>query len=171
MPSSTEPNECLARRSVQFQVPVPFWLLTKALVHWSRYHCEHHNPCYSHFKGYTPLGAPADNWFPFYSNGSRTPLLGDIFSPIGLTGEDSVAADIKSADTALDFFDVLYYDGGADCGLAPGADPNLRYCLDTTLAWMLNSTSVWEGVKRLHFYVTYGRFWATNAPFICLRSM
>ena len=27
-------------------------------------------------------------------------------------------------------------------------DPNLRFCLDTTLAWMLNSTFVWKGVKR-----------------------
>ena len=35
-----------------------------------------------------------------------------------------------------------------------GGDPNLRYCLDTTLAWLLNSTSVWEGTSRLHFFIT-----------------
>ena len=49
---------------------------------------------------------------------------------------------------------MLYYGGGADCGMPHGGDPNLRYCLDTTLAWLLNSTSVWEGTSRLHFFIT-----------------
>jgi hypothetical protein len=57
------------------------------------------------------------------------------------------------ADRALDFFDVLYYDGGADCG--HNADHNLAYCLDSSLAFMLNSSTIWNGVKRLHFFITY----------------
>ena len=58
-----------------------------------------------------------------------------------------------AADRALDFFDVLYYDGGADCG--HNADHNLAYCLDSSLAFMLNSSTIWNGVKRLHFFITY----------------
>ena len=111
-----------------------------------------------HFHGFTPTGAPTDDWFPFYdlagTPGGRTPLLGNI--SVGLVDESTVAAEIRAADTGgLDFFDVLFYDGGADCGFPEGGDPNLKFCLDTTLAWMLDSTSVWKGVNRLHFFVTY----------------
>lgn len=56
-------------------------------------------------------------------------------------------------------------DGGADCGLPAGGDPNLRYCLDTTLAWMLNSTTVWQGAKRLHFFISFIHLaWPDKTP-------
>jgi hypothetical protein len=67
--------------------------------------------------------------------------------------EATVRAELKAADRALDFFDVLYYDGSADCG--PNPDPNLGWCLDSALAFMLNSSSIWDGIERLHFFITY----------------
>jgi hypothetical protein len=78
-------------------------------------------------------------------------LLGNL-----TTNEDTVAAEIQEADTALDFFDVLYYDGGTDCGYNPATqDPGLKWCLDSTLAWMLNSSAVWGNTSRLHFFISY----------------
>ena len=115
------------------------------------FHCAPGDHCLTdHFHGMQPTGAPTDDWFPYYP--SRTPLLGNL--TVGLVTEAAVAAEVRAADTALDFFDVLYYGGGADCGLLAGGDRNLRYCLDTTLAWLLNSTSVWNGTQRLHFFIT-----------------
>eukprot|EP01047_Picozoa_sp_COSAG01_P054514 COSAG01_NODE_5965_length_3929_cov_4.932898_5_plen_439_part_00 len=115
------------------------------------FHCAPGDHCLvDHFHGMQPTGAPTDNWFPYYP--SRTPLLGNL--TVGLVTEAAVAAEVRAADTALDFFDVLYYGGGADCGIPAGGDPNLRYCLDTTLAWLLNSSSVWKGIERLHFFIT-----------------
>jgi hypothetical protein len=115
------------------------------------FHCAPGDRCLTdHFHGKQPTGAPTDDWFPYYA--SRTPLLGNL--TVGLITEAAVAAEVRAADTALDFFDVLYYGGGADCGIPSSGDPNLRYCLDTTLAWLLNSTSVWNGTQRLHFFIT-----------------
>jgi hypothetical protein len=56
------------------------------------------------------LGQPCEFqviWFPYYSG--RVPhLFGNTSSPAGLTQESTVAAEIRAADAALDFFDVLY---------------------------------------------------------------
>jgi hypothetical protein len=78
----------------------------------------------------------------------RIPLLGNLTSV-----ESTIAAEFKAADVALDYFDILYYDSGWDCGTA--ADPNLRWCLDSALAFALNSTRVWAGLQRLHFFITF----------------
>ena len=53
------------------------------------------------------------DWFDDYPG--RIPLLGNV-----TTDESTVAREVAVADTALDFFDILYYDGGADCGSAAG---------------------------------------------------
>lgn len=100
----------------------------------------------SHFAGYTPLGQSTLNFFQEYPE--RTPLLGSM--PLN---EWSVAEELAAADSALDFFDVLYYDGGPDCGY--NADPGLRWCTDATLAFMLNSTRVWGNTSRIQFFLTY----------------
>lgn len=112
------------------------------------YNCSDHPlpSCWSHFKGYSPLGVPTEDFFPYYP--SRTPTLG-LYS----TKLDTVVQEMHAADRALDYFAVLYYDADADCG--PNPDPNLSYCLDASLAFMLNSSAVWEGVQRMHFFVTY----------------
>lgn len=103
--------------------------------------------CSSHFHGFTPTGSPTPNWFSSYPE--RTPLLG-----MYTTDEATVAREVAEADTALDFFDMLYYDGGSDCGPNPD-DPNLNWCLDSSLAFMLNSTTMWRNVTRLHFFISY----------------
>ncbi len=107
-------------------------------------------PCYSHFHGFTPLGTPVDNFFTFYPE--RTPLLGLYSNNVA-----TITAEVKTADAAgLDFFHVLYYDddGEQDCG--PNPDLNLSPCLDVALAFMLNTTSVWENTTgRLHFALAY----------------
>jgi hypothetical protein len=112
------------------------------------YNCSlHPTPsCWSHFKGFSPLGAPTEDFFPYYP--SRTPTLG-LYS----TALDTIVQEVHAADRAMDYFAVLYYDADADCG--PNPDPNLSYCLDTSLAFMLNSSAVWEGIQRMHFFVTY----------------
>eukprot|EP00039_Didymoeca_costata_P023430 m.7068 g.7068 ORF g.7068 m.7068 type:complete len:505 (-) comp3643_c0_seq1:164-1678(-) len=116
------------------------------------YTCQGATNCDSHFKGYTPLGVAVDDWRPYYPN--RIPLLGNLS-----VSEDTIVNEIKTADKALDFFDVLYYDGGS--GPSNGklecdnSDANLAHCLDTALAWMLNSTKAWVGVQRLHFFISY----------------
>ena len=102
--------------------------------------------CYSHFHGFTPIGNPTSNWFPDYPE--RTPLLG-----MYTTDEATVAREVAAADKALDFFDILYYDGGSDCG--PNPDPGLSWCLDSSLAFMLNSTTMWKNTSRLHFFISY----------------
>lgn len=105
--------------------------------------------CYSHFQGFTPRGAPVEDFFPSYEG--RTPLLG-LYSD----REATVAAEVHAADAAgMDFFHVLYYDanGERDCG--PNADANLTPCLDAALAFMLNSTAVWAGTSRLRFALAY----------------
>ena len=97
---------------------------------------------YSHFSGFTPLGAAVADFFPYYP--SRTPLLG-----MYTDAEATVAAEVRAADAAgLDFFHVLYYDddGERDCGLP---------CLNSALAFMLNSTAMWAGVSRMRFAVAY----------------
>jgi hypothetical protein len=68
----------------------------------------------------------------------------------------TITAEVRVADTALDFFSMLYYDqnGGMSCGSHP-TDLNLAPCLDSSLAFMLNTTSVWEGTSRLRFFITY----------------
>ena len=148
--------------------------------------------CYSHFHGYTPLGAPVLNFFDSYP--SRVPLLGNLTTDV-----DTVTREVHAADAAgLDFFDILYYDGGHDCGMPPssvaasdgaagnvaaaatttntttitagqqvdpGPDPGLRWCLDSTLAFMLNTSSVWANTTgRLHFYLTYSNDIDKNTP-------
>jgi len=66
----------------------------------------------------------------------------------------TVAAEVRVADRALDYFAMLWYDApDSFCGINP--DPNLSWCLDSALAFMLNSSEVWEGVSRLYFYITY----------------
>ncbi len=56
--------------------------------------------CYSHFQGFTPLGARVQDFFPYYPE--RTPLLGK-FDDLRST----VAAEVHAADAAgLDFFHV-----------------------------------------------------------------
>ena len=110
------------------------------------YFCEGRANCTGHISGYTPTGARTASWFDTYP--SRIPLLGNL-----TTDEITVAAELAAADRALDFFDVLFYDAGADCG--HNADRNLRYCLDSSLAFMLNSTTIWNGIHRLHFFITY----------------
>lgn len=73
--------------------------------------------------------------------------------------EETIVQEVHAADTVLDYFDVLWYNGGV--GPKQGAhmcgneDPNLSYCLDTGLAWMLNSTRVWQNVTRMSFFITY----------------
>ena len=111
--------------------------------------------CYSHFHGFTPTGQPTANWFP--SNPERTPLLG-----MYTTDKATVAREVAAADKALDFFDILYYDGGADCG--PNTDPGLRWCLDSSLAFMLNSTTIWQNTSRLHFFISYSNDIDRNRP-------
>ena len=102
--------------------------------------------CWSHFKGFTPTGAPVDNFFPSYPE--RAPTLG-----LYTTALDTIIAEVRAADRALDYFSMLYYDADAACA---AADPNLAFCLDSSLAFMLdNSTAVWAGVQRLRFFITY----------------
>jgi hypothetical protein len=69
------------------------------------------------------------------------------------TDEATVAREVAEANKALDFFDILYYDGGPDCG--PNPDPGLSYCLDSSLAFMLNSSTIWQNTSRLHFFISY----------------
>jgi hypothetical protein len=102
--------------------------------------------CWSHFRGYAPLGAPTDNFFPLYP--SRVPLLG-----LYTTNVSTITAEVAAADTALDYFSVLFYQGDARCGT--NADPNLAFCLNAPLAFMLNTSSLWDGTSRLHFFITY----------------
>jgi len=111
------------------------------------YNCSGLTPgCFSHFSGYTPRGEPIDNLFVSYPE--RVPLLG-TFS----TSLSTIVAEVHAADSSLDFFQVLFYDGEVSCGF--NKDPNLEHCLNTALAFMLNSTEVWDGVKRMHFYLSY----------------
>ena len=112
--------------------------------------------CYSHFHGFSPTGAPTSDWFAS-DYPERTPLLGML-----TTSEATVTKEIVTADAALDFFDILYYDGGADCGY--NADPNLRWCLDSTLAFMLNNTAIWQNTTRLHFFISYSNDVDRNKP-------
>lgn len=110
------------------------------------YSCAGRTNCWSHFKGYTPLGASVDDFFPYYP--TRLPLLGNLSDRLS-----TIVAEVHAADASLDFFAMLYYGGDADCGSNP--DPNLRYCLDAPLAYMLNTSEVWAGTQRLRFFVTY----------------
>lgn len=110
--------------------------------------------CQSHWAGFDTRGNPVADWRPIYPR--RIPLLSNYST---LT-EETVGAEIKAADGGLDFLDVLWYDRGAAAvhTVVPGcrnADPNLAHCLDTPLAWMLNSSTVWAGVRRLRFFVTF----------------
>lgn len=101
-----------------------------------------------HFQGFTPTGTHVPNFFPYYPE--RIPLLGNYTS-----SESTIAAEVSAANGAgVDFFHVLFYDYvGADCGSNP--DPNLSGCLDTALAFMLNSSAVWSGIERLRFAISY----------------
>lgn len=96
--------------------------------------------------GFSPLGTPTSNFFQFYPG--RIPLLGNLTA-----AESTIAAEFRAADGALDFFDILHYDSGWDCGTAN--DTNLRWCLDSALSFALNSTNVWSGLRRLRFLITY----------------
>ena len=98
--------------------------------------------------GFSPTGKPASNFFPFFPD--RTPLLGNLSSI-----ESTITAEVAAADTALDYFDVLFYDAGWDCGVGQGRDANLRWCLNSALAFALNTTKVWAGVQRMRFMLTY----------------
>ena len=50
---------------------------------------------------------------------------------------------------------MLFYDADGDCGGGIGLDPNLRWCLNAPLAFMLNTSKIWQGVSRLTFFITY----------------
>jgi hypothetical protein len=100
---------------------------------------------FSHFHGVTPTGQVTDNWFQTFPE--RTPLLG-LYST-----EATVAREVAAADTALDFFDMLYFEGGSDCG--PNPDAGLSWCLNSPLAFMLNSSTIWQNTSRLHFFISY----------------
>jgi hypothetical protein len=63
---------------------------------------------FSHFHGVTPTGQKTVNWFQTFPE--RTPLLG-LYST-----EATVAREVAAADNVLDFFDMLYFDAGSDCG-------------------------------------------------------
>ena len=69
--------------------------------------------CYSHFHGYTPTGTAVDDFFQYYP--TRVPLLGNLTTDVS-----TVIREVKAADAVLDFFDILYYDGGHDCGMPAG---------------------------------------------------
>ena len=106
--------------------------------------------CYSHFNGFTPTGERVEDFFPYYPD--RTPLLGQYTDV-----EATVVAEVHAADAAgLDFFHVLFYDdnGERNCG-GHADDPNLSPCLDSALAFMLNSSAVWAGVSRMRFALAY----------------
>jgi hypothetical protein len=106
--------------------------------------------CYSHFNGFAPRGERVPDFFPYYPE--RTPLLGLLDD-----APATIAAEVHAADAAgLDFFHVLFYDsdGERDCG--PNPDPNLSPCLDVSLAFMLNTSSVWANTTgRLRFALAY----------------
>jgi hypothetical protein len=55
----------------------------------------------------TATGTRVGDWFPCYP--SRLPRLGNLS-----TDESTVAREVAVADRALDFWDVIYYDGGSD---------------------------------------------------------
>jgi hypothetical protein len=129
---------------------------------WAR----HNATTYSHYHGFLPRGGPTLDIFGSDAYPERTPTLLSAGSAAGEweQTEASTARELQSADTnGLDFFDVLYYDGGADCGTSP-TDPNLAYCLDSPLAWMLNSTVVWNGVANLRFYLSYSNDVDAHSP-------
>jgi hypothetical protein len=107
------------------------------------------------FGGESPRGVPTQNFFEQYPK--RTPLLGNL-----TIDESTIRAELKAADRALDFFDILYYDGSAVCG--PNPDPNLSWCLDSALAFMLNSSDIWDGIERLHFFISYSNDIDANVP-------
>ena len=129
---------------------------------WTR----HNASSYSHYHGWRPRGAPTVDIFGVDAYPERTPTL---LAGGGGEGEweqteASTARELRTADShGIDFFDVLYYDGGADCGTSP-SDPNLAYCLDSPLGWMLNSTSVWKGVRNLRFYLSYSNDIDATSP-------
>ena len=112
---------------------------------------------YSHFHGFALDGTAVDNFFPYFP--ARVPLLGNL-----TTSEETIVREIAAADKALDFFDVLYYDTGDAATCGPNPDPNLDYCVDTALAFMLNSTKAWLGVKRLRFFISYSNDRDRQAP-------
>lgn len=136
--------------SVRSTVPTPM-VGSHYFAGW--YNCSGYpsSACYSHFKGYNPTGSPVENFFTDTAYARRTPLLG-----LYTTDVATISAEVKIADSALDFFSMLYYDqrGGLSCGTHP-TDLNLAPCLDSSLAFMLNTSAVWEGTSHLHFFVTY----------------
>lgn len=108
---------------------------------------------YSHWTWPTP-GGPA--WIDNHTFSGRVPLLGNY-----TTDRATIVAELALADTALDFFDVLWYDPAIagtrpECAAATD-DPNLKSCLNTALAHMLSNDSTWPPTPspRLHFYITY----------------
>ncbi len=136
---------------------------------WSR-NCNTTSPpphCYSHFQGFTPTGERTNDWFPAYPE--RTPLLGML-----TTDETTVAREVHEADKALDFFDMLYYDGGYKCGTNP-TDPNgLSYCLDSALAFMVRVWTAKLPVLRDSSYTanrsnTNGILSPCLSPSLCLK--
>jgi hypothetical protein len=77
------------------------------------------------------------------------------------TNKSTVNAELRVANQYLDYLEVLWSDPvrvGSDKECAWPADPNMRPCTDTALAWMINS-SVWSEQNRtqqkLHFFVSY----------------
>ena len=99
--------------------------------------------------GFSPTGKPASNFFPYFPE--RTPLLTNLNSI-----ESTIASEVAAAEAgALDYFDVLFYDSGWDCGAVDGGDANLRWCLNSALSYALNTTKVWAGVQRMRFMLTY----------------
>ena len=103
-----------------------------------------HGPkMYSHYHGYLPRGQPTLDIFGPDAYPERTPTL---LSTGGAAGEwqqteASTGRELLAADShGIDFFDVLYYDGGYDCGTSP-TDANLAYCLDSPLVRRLRGAA------------------------------
>ena len=112
---------------------------------------------FSHFHGFTPTGQAKDDWRQTFPE--RTPLL-------GYSTEATVAREVIAADSVLDFFDMLYFDAGPDCGPNPQDDPGLRRCLNSPLAFMLNSTTIWQNTSRLHFFISYVTSTHSSTPYV-----
>ena len=107
-------------------------------------------PCDSHWKGYSPKGTPMADWRPAYPG--RIPLLGN-----SSTDEATIVNEIQAADRyGLDYFDVLWYDGGASArtGLAAcgnAARHDFRFC--SSLLADAQLFTAWAGVSFSHIAI------------------
>ena len=85
------------------------------------------------------------SWLPDFPE--RTPLLG-----LHTTNRSTIKAELAAAQAhGVDWFEVLFYDPFIVGSCADGewpADPNLRPCTNTPIAWMVNDSSVWPARKK-----------------------